>query len=101
MSNSIEISKLTIAPNRQRREFEPEALTDLANSILAHGLLHPIVVRETAIGLVLERQFLGHHVARRHHLGEFLDIGAGAERLGSSARNNHAAASRLRAAGYS
>lgn len=53
MSHSIHIEKLLIAPNRQRQEFEPEALTDLANSISARGLLHAVVARETPEGLVL------------------------------------------------
>jgi DNA modification methylase len=53
MSHSIHIDKLIIAPNRQRRDFDPEALTDLANSISSLGLLHPIVARETADGIVL------------------------------------------------
>lgn len=44
---------LIVLPNRQRKEFEPEALTDLANSISARGLLHAIVVRETPEGLAL------------------------------------------------
>ncbi len=46
-------SDLIISENRQRREFDPAALVDLANSIAAIGLLHPIVVRETAGGPVL------------------------------------------------
>ena len=53
MSHSIDISSINIASERQRQDFDPEALTDLANSISTHGLLHPIVVRETALGLVL------------------------------------------------
>lgn len=44
---------LIITDGRQRREFDPEALTDLGNSISALGLLHPIVVRETPAGPVL------------------------------------------------
>ena len=47
MPHSIDISEIHIAPERQRQDFDPEALTDLANSILAVGLLHPIVLRET------------------------------------------------------
>lgn len=50
---SIPFTDLTITDNRQRREFDPEALTDLANSISSIGLLHPIVVRETSLGVVL------------------------------------------------
>ncbi len=53
MKHCIPFSELTIALNRQRKEFDPEALTDLANSILTVGLLHPIVVRETETGFVL------------------------------------------------
>lgn len=53
MTQTIDISLINIAPERQRQEFDPEALTDLANSISAHGLLHPIVVRETSMGLIL------------------------------------------------
>lgn len=53
MTHSVPYQDLIILPNRQRREFEPEALTDLANSISSLGLLHPIVVRETPEGLVL------------------------------------------------
>lgn len=53
MSHSTPYSSITIAANRQRKEFDPEALTDLANSISQHGLFHPIVLRETALGFVL------------------------------------------------
>lgn len=50
MSNSIHISKILISENRQRQEFDPEALVDLANSITAHGLMHPPVMRENGDG---------------------------------------------------
>lgn len=53
MPHSIDISEIHIAPERQRQDFDPEALTDLANSISQYGLMHPIVVRETVLGLVL------------------------------------------------
>lgn len=53
MAQSIQFSEITIAANRQRKDFDPEALTDLANSISAVGLLHPIVLRETTGGFVL------------------------------------------------
>lgn len=53
MSNSIHISEITIAANRQRQEFDPEALTDLSNSIAARGLLHAVVLRETEEGFRL------------------------------------------------
>jgi len=47
------ISELIIPSNRQRQDFDPEALTDLANSILNLGLLHPIVTRCTDQGTFL------------------------------------------------
>lgn len=53
MTQPLPLSSITISPERQRREFDPEALTDLANSISAHGLLHAIVVRETPNGVTL------------------------------------------------
>lgn len=37
---------LEIGPDRQRKEFLPQDLADLTNSIQAIGLLHPIVVRK-------------------------------------------------------
>lgn len=51
--HSIPIASLSISPNRQRQEFDPESLTDLANSISARGLLHAPVMRETPVGPVL------------------------------------------------
>jgi DNA modification methylase len=44
---------LIIPDERQRQEFDPEALTDLANSISGRGLLHAVVVRETPSGYAL------------------------------------------------
>lgn len=47
MSNrSTPYSQIVISPNRQRKEFDPDALIDLANSIAARGLLHAPVFRE-------------------------------------------------------
>lgn len=53
MTHSTPLSLITISPDRQRQDFDPEALTDLANSISARGLLHAPVLRETPEGLVL------------------------------------------------
>lgn len=44
--NTIQADAITIKPNRQRQEFEPEALQELKNSIEDRGLLHPPVLRE-------------------------------------------------------
>lgn len=39
-------SDIKVAPSRQRSEVEGEALVELAESIRANGLLHPIIVRD-------------------------------------------------------
>jgi ParB family chromosome partitioning protein len=48
--NSAEVKHLPIAsirpnPNQPRKEFDPEALEDLCNSIKAQGVLQPVLVR--------------------------------------------------------
>jgi len=40
-------------PDRQRREFDPQAMAELSEAITARGLMHPIVLRETPDGMVL------------------------------------------------
>ena len=49
----IPISNIDPNPDQPRREFEPQALNDLADSILLHGLLQPILVRSVG-----ERYFI-------------------------------------------
>lgn len=44
--HSIHINNILIPKNRQRKEFTPEALVELAGSISQVGLMHPIVVRK-------------------------------------------------------
>lgn len=46
-SNSVELLIDDITPNRDqpRKEFEPEALQELSDSIAQHGVLQPILVR--------------------------------------------------------
>lgn len=41
---------IQIAPERQRQEFDPQALEELKSSIEARGLMHAVVVRETDKG---------------------------------------------------
>lgn len=43
--HTIEIAQLKLSPNRQRREFDPESLQELVNSIRLRGLLHAPVCR--------------------------------------------------------
>ena len=49
----IEQDKILISPNRQRREFDEAALRELAESIEARSLYHPICLREDGDQLVL------------------------------------------------
>lgn len=49
----IPLESILVAPNRQRREFEAQALMDLSESIRTHGLMHPPVIRESDAGPVL------------------------------------------------
>jgi DNA modification methylase len=49
----IETKNITILQNRQRKEFEPNALIELAGSIAANGLIQPIVVRGDSEGIKL------------------------------------------------
>lgn len=76
MSHIIKIAQLIIAPNRQRQEFEAQAMEELRSSIEDRGLLHAPVVRETAEGFVL--------VAGERRLKSIEDIYA----LGGSIRYN-------------
>ena len=46
----LPLADITISPNRQRVEFDPEALEELGTSIQKLGLLHPIVVRDSGEG---------------------------------------------------
>lgn len=52
---TLAIDLILVAENRQRREFDHDAMQDLMTSIQesAHGLLHPIVVRQDAKGVWL------------------------------------------------
>ncbi|MDR1683747.1 MAG: ParB/RepB/Spo0J family partition protein, partial [Candidatus Symbiothrix sp.] len=45
--SEIELTKIITNPNQPRKEFEEEALNELADSIKMHGLVQPITVRET------------------------------------------------------
>lgn len=42
----VPVASLQPLPNQPRRNFDDDALDELARSITAHGLLQPIVVRD-------------------------------------------------------
>lgn len=50
---TIQRSAIIINPDRQRKEFDPTALSELGETIQAKGLMHAPVMRETPQGLVL------------------------------------------------
>lgn len=51
--HSIPFEEISVLEDRQRREFAPEALVELASSITANGLIHPVVVRKQGNETVL------------------------------------------------
>ncbi len=64
----IEISRIDPNPDQPRREFEPAALQQLADSIRQHGVLQPVVVRQAGARYELvmgERRFRASQLAGR------------------------------------
>ncbi len=49
-TDSVPTASLRPNPHQPRKHFEPEALSELTESIRRHGILHPIVVRPTQAG---------------------------------------------------
>lgn len=44
--HEVEISQIQVNPNQPRREFDPEALQELADSIAEIGIIQPITLRQ-------------------------------------------------------
>jgi ParB family chromosome partitioning protein len=44
--NEIELSKISVNPNQPRREFDENAMQELADSIIEIGIIQPITLRE-------------------------------------------------------
>ncbi|MBI3304931.1 ParB/RepB/Spo0J family partition protein [Candidatus Parcubacteria bacterium] len=59
---AIEIDKITPNPDQPRKDFNKEALTELADSIREHGIIQPLVVskleHETASGTGVEYRLI-------------------------------------------
>lgn len=49
----LQIADIIVREDRYRREFEPDALSDLGEDIAEHGLYHAVVVRDTPSGCEL------------------------------------------------
>ncbi|MFO0689543.1 MAG: ParB/RepB/Spo0J family partition protein [Myxococcota bacterium] len=64
----IEVARIDPNPDQPRREFEPAALQQLADSIRQHGVLQPVVVRQAGSRYELvmgERRFRASQLAGR------------------------------------
>lgn len=62
----IEVAKIAPNPFQPRKTFEPTALKELADSILEHGVIQPLVVTKTPVGYELvvgERRFRASQLA--------------------------------------
>ena len=46
--NEVELKRISVNPNQPRREFNQEALKELADSIVEVGIIQPITLRQTA-----------------------------------------------------
>ncbi len=65
--NEIELSKIAVNPNQPRREFDPVALQELADSIAEIGIIQPITLRQMDDGgyqiIAGERRFRASQMA--------------------------------------
>jgi len=69
----ISITEIRANPYQPRKHFDPESLAELSESIKAHGLLQPIVVKEDLDGYVL---IAGERRLRASKLAKFKTIKA-------------------------
>lgn len=65
--NEIELSKIVVNPNQPRREFDPVALQELADSIAEIGIIQPVTLRQMDDGnyqlIAGERRFRASQMA--------------------------------------
>jgi DNA modification methylase len=71
----IEVSKLYITPDRQRKEFDPNALGELSELIRVKGLMHAVVTRDIVPGTMLLSAQTGQPVASPDPKGRILVAG--------------------------
>lgn len=58
--NEIDIKLIDVNPNQPRKNFEPTALKELADSIKVHGVIQPIIINKTGERFIIvagERRF--------------------------------------------
>jgi ParB family chromosome partitioning protein len=82
---NIEIKFITTNPYQPRKDFDEEALNDLKNSILEHGVIQPITVRKSLHGFELvsgERRLRASKMAGLETIPAYvLDVETGAKSL--------------------
>lgn len=69
----VPVEKIVPNPNQPRRDFEPKALQDLADSLRQKGIIQPLIVREIAGGdrfeiVAGERRWRAAQIAQLHEL---------------------------------
>ena len=68
----LPLHKVEPNPNQPRRDFDPEELQSLADSILLHGVVQPLTVRETGNGyyqiIAGERRWRAARLAQLHEI---------------------------------
>lgn len=69
----ISITEIRANPYQPRKHFDPDSLAELSESIKTHGLLQPVVVKETLDGYVL---IAGERRLRASKLAKFKTIKA-------------------------
>ena len=48
--SEVEVGRISVNPNQPRREFDPDALRELASSIAEIGIIQPVTLRKTGDG---------------------------------------------------
>lgn len=82
--NEIPIYMIRPNPFQPRKEFEPQALEELRNSILQNGIIQPITVRQTEHGYELiagERRFRASKMANLETLPAYVRVGVTDEEM--------------------
>lgn len=72
----VPLSSIAIPPNRQRRQFDPKGIEELADSMKRLGLIQPIALRDNGIGSGLFELVAGERRFRVAQLLEWKDIPA-------------------------
>ena len=66
-SISLPISQVEPGLNQPRKRFDPETLSDLAESIRVHGIIQPLTVRRRRAAVARRQTGRSHRGARRHY----------------------------------